>query len=163
MDDFGFPVSGEPGHGEVDRRAARLFLEVETQSVLPGPACRVRERDIAMVNLQDRPISWRVLEFVGDAGFRGLNRPRECEPSQDVAFLDRGLPGTPLRRNDAGLPAELERPSDLRFDPTPSAKPTGEVLNPEKPTEQHGSRSPDLHPEVVIEGHRALLLRSVIR
>src|SRR5256712_7599329 len=242
MDDFGFPVFGEPGHGEVDRRAARFYMEVEPQNELPrfarppqddsppgspiedavrpagpseregaasarvdpsdsaryasrgpvvellrfrerveysfglcldehrelqvrtghggmigsdavgatfrdglqapqahppsvlhGPACRVRERDVAMVSLQDRRISRRVLEFVGDAGFRGLNRPREGEPSQDGAFLDRGLPGTPLRRNDAGLPAELERPSDLRFDPTPSAKPTGEVLNPEEP------------------------------
>src|SRR5437879_5036330 len=81
----------------------------------------------------------------------------------DSANASNTLPGTPLRRNDAGLPAELERPSDLRFDPTPSAKPTGEVLNPEKPLEHHGSRSRELHLEVVIEGHRAVLVRSVIR
>src|SRR2546430_11481018 len=82
-----------------------------------------------------------------------MDGPPERESSQDVAFVDRGLPCPPFRRKDAGLPSELEASSHLRLDSRPAAEPSGQMLDAQETLEHGGSGRCDPHPEIVIEGH----------
>src|SRR3989475_11830916 len=90
MDDFGFPVSGEPGHGEVDRCAARLFLEVETQSELPRFARPPQGDSLPGSPLEDavRPSGPSEREGAAKAG---------VDPSDSARYASRG-PVVELRR-----------------------------------------------------------------
>src|SRR2546421_6346853 len=106
-----------------------------------------------MRHMEEGGLSRAILELVGDAGLCRLDRPPERESSQDVAFVDRGLPCPSFRRKDAGLPSELEASSNLRLDSRPAAEPSGQMLDSQKTLEHGGSRRCDPHPEIVIEGH----------
>src|SRR2546421_12006780 len=106
-----------------------------------------------MRHMEEGGLSRAILELVGDAGLCRLDRPPERESSQDVAFVDRGVPRPSFRRKDAGLPSELEASSNLRLDSRPAAKPSGQMLDAQETLEHGGSRRCDPHPEIVIEGH----------
>src|SRR5437899_11641303 len=82
-----------------------------------------------------------------------MDGPPERESSQDVAFVDRGVPCPSFRRKDAGLPSELEASSHLRLDSRQAAEPSGQMLDAQETLEHGGSRRCDPHPEIVIEGN----------
>src|SRR5207245_11765634 len=84
------PVSGEPGRGEVDRRAARLFLEVETQSELPRFARPPQDDSLPGSPLEDavRPSGPSEREGAARAG---------VDPSDSARYASRG-PVVELRR-----------------------------------------------------------------
>src|SRR5207245_8985813 len=111
MDDFGFPVSGEPGHGEVDRRAARLFLEVETQSELPRFARPPQDDSLPGSPLEDavRPSGPSEREGAASAG---------VDPSDSARYASRG-PLVALRAFrepvDYSLRPCLDQPRGLQF------------------------------------------------
>src|SRR5256885_2727835 len=106
-----------------------------------------------MRHMEEGGLSRAILELVGDAGLCRLDGQPERESSQDVAFVDRGVPRPSFRRKDAGLPSELEASSHLRLDSRPAAEPSGQMLDAQETLEHGGSRRCDPHLEIVIEGH----------
>src|SRR2546430_16205893 len=103
-----------------------------------------------MRHMEEGGLSRAILELVGDAGLRRLNRPPKRESSEDFALVDRRLPGPTFRRKEAGLSSELEAPSDLRLDPGPAAEPSGKMLDSQQPFDYGGSTRSDAHLEIVV-------------
>src|SRR2546427_679029 len=50
-----------------------------------------------MRHMEEGGLSRAILELVGDAGLRRLNRPPKRESSEDFALVDRRLPGPTFR------------------------------------------------------------------
>src|SRR5438093_11101176 len=108
-----------------------------------------------MLHPEQSRVARCVFELVRRARLPGSDRACEGKPPQDFAFPDRRVPRSPLGPDDAGFPAKRERAADFRVNPAPTAEPPREVLNPKQSLKNDRPRRTDLHPEVVVEGHRS--------
>jgi len=112
----------------------RNRLEVSkahSPGILNRAAGRLANRDPAMPHGKGRHPVRSILQFVRHPRFGGADGPSKGESAEDLALIDRRVPGAALGRDDARLPSELEAAADLGLDARPAAKPAGQVFDPE--------------------------------